>query len=584
MQCRVCHPDAQVGAPTFRASESNRKLYMTPSEQRTCQSCAQAFAITPDDLGFYEKMGVPAPNLCPGCRFKRRALWRNETMLYSRVCALCKKSILSMYHTASPYTVYCTDCYASDRWDPLSYGRAYDPGRPFFEQFDELLRAVPKAGIFSSSDVGPNIRSEYTNFAGGNKDCYMVFNSGPNNENCSYSRGIMGSHDAFDVYLGDELERCYEGVSVHRSAGVAWGQNVLDSIDSSFVRDGSGLQDCFGCVNLRHKSHHFLNEPLARGEYEKRVGDIRGSYSAMEKFRAQFEQFSLKLPRRENVNLKSVNVSGNYLFESKNCHDSFELSFCEDVRYSTFVKLAKDCQDILGHGRKSELLLEGVAVGVASRIIGGWWVQSSRDIAYSFGVRLSEQCFGCDSVRGAKFAILNKQYPEDEYQKHRTAIVGELKAKGIYGLYFPPEIAPFAYNETIGQDNVPLTKEEALAQGFRWQDDLQMTRDKETLKPGAIPDHIRDVKDSITNDILACVSCSRNYRITPAELQFYRAMVLPIPRRCFYCRHADRLRRRGPMMLFDRACDHCKKPIKTSYAPGRPEIVYCETCYQSEVV
>lgn len=147
----------------------------------------------------------------------------------------------------------------------------------------------------------------------------------------------------------------------------------------------------------------------------------------------------------------------------------------------------------------------------------------------------------------------------------------------------PPELAPFAYNETIAQDNMPLTKEEALAQGFRWEDDIQKTEGKETIRPEEIPDHIKDVKDSITNEILKCIDCNRNYKIIKPELLFYRKMVLPIPRKCFYCRHKDRITRRGPYKFWKRACDKCEREITTNYAPDRPEIIYCESCYQKEV-
>jgi hypothetical protein len=159
-----------------------------------------------------------------------------------------------------------------------------------------------------------------------------------------------------------------------------------------------------------------------------------------------------------------------------------------------------------------------------------------------------------------------------------------LKESGEYGLFFPPELAPFAYNETIAQESFPLTKAEAEKKGYRWQDELQKTTGKETLKSEDIPDHINDVKDSMTEEVLKCVECSRNYKIIPAELAFYRKMVLPPPRKCFNCRHLDRVRRRGPLKLFDRKCDNCSKDIQTSYAPDRPETVYCEQCYQREVV
>ncbi len=33
----------------------------------------------------------------------------------------------------------------------------------------------------------------------------------------------------------------------------------------------------------------------------------------------------------------------------------------------------------------------------------------------------------------------------------------------------------------------------------------------------------------------------------------------------------------------DHGDNHCPNEFETSYAPGRPEIVYCEQCYNSEV-
>jgi glycyl-tRNA synthetase (class II) len=65
-------------------------------------------------------------------------------------------------------------------------------------------------------------------------------------------------------------------------------------------------------------------------------------------------------------------------------------------------------------------------------------------------------------VKNGKFTILNKRYSEDEYKKIRAKIIDELTSKNLYGLFMPQELSPFAYNETIGQDNVPLTKKDGL--------------------------------------------------------------------------------------------------------------------------
>ncbi len=140
------------------------------NDKKTCQNCKMNFALDATDLGFYEKMGVPPPALCPECRFKRRAVYRNERMLYKSVCKLCGASVITMYHPASPYTVYCNDCWASDKWDPATYVKEYDPIQPFFDQLGELTRKVSKTATYSSSSLGPNINAikrKWYNFGSG---------------------------------------------------------------------------------------------------------------------------------------------------------------------------------------------------------------------------------------------------------------------------------------------------------------------------------------------------------------------------------------------------------------------------------
>ena len=169
----------------------------------------------------------------------------------------------------------------------------------------------------------------------------------------------------------------------------------------------------------------------------------------------------------------------------------------------------------------------------------------------------------------------------------------------------------FAYNETIAQDHFPLTKEMAGARGYRWRD-AEVRTYAITAPASALPDHIKEVPDTITKDVVGCThngecvhQCSTAFRITPQELQFYRQMNIPLPRLCPNCRYYERLAERSPMQLWGRACQcagerseddiyqntaqhfhaagHCKNQFQTPYTPDRPEIVYCEQCYQAEV-
>lgn len=553
-------------------------------ETRKCNKCSKDFTLEPDDFSFYEKMQVPAPKVCPDCRFKMRALFRNEMTLYTgRKCDLCGENIVTMYNPKSLYKVYCIECYQSDKWDSREYAMVYDFNRLFFDQLKELLEKVPKAAIYRTNSSGLNINSEYVNMSGGLKNCYLVFNSGPDEE-CMYMRGVIDSTETVDAYFGTKLDQCYEVVNAQQCSKVFYGKNAVNCVDCFSVENLRGCIDCFGCINLNNKSHYFFNQLLAPEEYRKRVSEVRGSYKKTEEILKKFEDFAKGEPHRASNNIKVINSTGDYLFECKNVKDSFEVAKSENCRYLFSSKKIKDSLGTCGFGFNSEMLLESTSAGFSSRVIGSYGIDESRNIEYSFSCYPNNHnLLGCDSLKNSSYCILNKQYSKEEYEKIKEHIIKELTEKDLYGLIIPPKLAPFAYNETVAQDNMPLTKEEALALGFRWEDDIQKTEGRETMKPEEIPDHIKDVSDSITGKILRCIDCNRNYKIIEKELLFYRKMILPIPRKCFYCRHRDRITRRGPYKFWERNCAKCNKEITTNYAPDRPEIVFCVECYQQEV-
>src|SRR3989344_2183827 len=157
---------------------------MYSAETKVCQNCKASFTIDASDFQFYEKIKVPPPTFCPECRNQRRMAWRNERTLYKRKCNAPGHSeeVISMYAPDSPCAIYDRDYWWSDGWDPLEWGREYDFKKPFFEQFKELLEGVPHIALSNQNAV----RTEYGNYLDGNKDCYLIFGGGWN-ENVRYS-------------------------------------------------------------------------------------------------------------------------------------------------------------------------------------------------------------------------------------------------------------------------------------------------------------------------------------------------------------------------------------------------------------
>ncbi len=550
---------------------------------QNCAKCQNEFILDKDDMSFYKKMKVPNPKVCPDCRFKMRAIFRNEMSLYSgRDCDMCGKSIISIYNPKSPYTVYCHDCFYSDKWDAQNYGIKYDENRPFFDQLKELSLKVPKTTTYISRGMGPSVGTNYANMCGGCKNCYLIFNT-THTEDTMYSRGLMNVKESSDLYFCKDSELCYESLNVQESSKVFWSKNVVGCVDCSFILNGRNLVNCFGCVNLNNKSYHFLNQPLSPEDYLKKVSEITGSYSKMEEFKKEFNEFSLNVPVRENNNVNVQDSSGDYLADCKNIKDSFEVDDGENCKYLYSAKKVKDSMDVIGSGIQAEKLLGVVATGYCNGAIGCWGVEHSVDILYSFFLANCQDCLGCDGLKNKKYSILNKQYSKEEYEVLKNQIIQELISQDLHGLMIPPSLSPFAYNETVAQDNFPLTKEGAENLGLSWEDDIQKTEGKETMQPEDIPDNISDVNDSIIQEVFRCIDCNRNYKVIESEISFYRKMKIPLPRKCFYCRHRDRVVRRGPYKFWDRNCAKCLNPIRTNYSPERKEIVYCEKCYQQEV-
>jgi hypothetical protein len=556
------------------------------NETQQCQNCEKDFIIESDDFGFYEKIKVPPPTFCPECRLIRRLAWRNDLCFYNRTCDLCGKNIVSLYHKDKKLTVYCNKCWWSDKWDAKSYGRDIDFSRPFFEQFRELQNGVPLMALFNDDGVG-SVNCEYTQNVTFAKNCYMVSMSWFS-EDVMYSYVISGP-ESRDIMDGTDIfthaQKIYDSIFTEHSYNCRNCYFSTGLNDCAFMYDCKGCSDCFMCVNLRQKKYCILNKQYTKEEYEKIIKGYKlDTYSGNEKAKKEFFDFLLKHPRRFAYLRNCKDSTGNGLIDCKNVKDSFMAYACENMRYLWRGTWLKDSYD-LSPGGKSEECYEALTADHDYRTLFTIYSLKSQEITYTENCHSSKHLFGCSVIKHGQYCILNKEYSKEEYFKLRDKLIEHMKKTGEYGEFFPAEMSNFGYNETMAQEYFPLSKEEAIKQGFKWWDDIQKTIDKGTMTPEEIPDSINDVSDSILEEVLSCVECDRNYKIIQNELNFYRKHSIPIPRKCFYCRNSERIKFENPFKLWHRKCmqEGCENEFETNYAPERLEKVYCEKCYNKEV-
>lgn len=577
------------------------------SETRACQNCKNDFTIEPDDFGFYEKIKVPPPTFCPECRAIRRLIWRNERNLYHNTCAFSGKKIISMFSPETKLTVYDRDAWWGDKWNPLEYGVDYDFSRPFFKQFRELLFRVPLANLANTNSVN----SDYSNHSIDCRNCYLIYASFWN-ENVNYSTGIVQSKDSMDLYKVTKSEQCYEDVLCGDFFNSHFSYDSDECIDSMFLTSCLNLQNCLGCINLRHKSFCIFNKQYSKEEYTKiRDSYDFGSYKILEKFKEEYSNFIEKEFRRFAFIFKSINITGDNVLNSKNGKYVFDIfGEMENCKYITHMAAGlKESYDGYGAGAKAEFMYEGIDTGAdGSRQLFSVINHYCLDTKYTYMCYSSQFLFGCVGVRNQDYIILNKKYTKEEYNELLPKIIKHMddmpyidKIGRIYkyGEFFPMELSPFTYNESLVQEYHPLSLGRVVDFGLKIKE--KEKRDYIIdIKSEDLPDHIKDVDDSIVGKIIECAhrgkceeQCTEAFRIRAEDLRFYRKMKFALPRLCPNCRHFKRLKKRNPIKLWHRTCmcnkkhsNHegdCQVEFETSYAPDRPEIVYCEKCYQQEV-
>jgi len=568
-------------------------------EIKICQNCKKDFTIEGDDFNFYEKIKVPPPTFCPECRMQRRFAWRNERSFYRNKCALSGKDLISCFSKDSGVIVYDRDLWWSDDWDPMTFSVNYDFSKPFFEQFYTFFRQVPEPAIFNAR----TINSQYAQHTGDFKNGYLVCASW-GGENVSYSARINDVKDSMDLFVVSNSELCYELVASNKCFKVSFSQNVEECNNSSFLFECRGCSDCFGCTNLRSKSYHIFNKPYKREDYLKKIEEMNlGNRKQLEKTIVRFNEIKNETFRKYANITNSPLVTGDNIANSYNCKECFDIyGDSKDCKFiQNAAKHLKDSYDSYGVGASAELLYEVFDSGVqGSKFCFGAAIYGGHSIYYSYNCHGCQNCFACIGLRNRQYCIFNKQYLKEEYEKEIVKIIKHMNDmpyidnKGKiyrYGEFFPVELSPFSYNEAISQEYFPLTKEQAIEQGYKWKDKEERNYSID-IKTKDIPESIKETDENIVGKVIQCShkgvcneQCTEVFKIIQNEFLFYKRMNLPIPDLCPNCRHYERLAKRNPMKLWHRKCmkPGCSNEFETAYAPDRPEIVYCERCYQQEV-
>lgn len=561
-----------------------------------CSKTGCEYSVTDGEDAFAKQLGMPHMQLSPTERFRQLMATRNEWKLYPRTCDKTGEKILSAYASDSPYTIYKNDVWWGDTWDAIEYGMNVDFSRSFFDQFSDLQLAVPREGtsVFQCENC------DYNSHIRQSKNCYLnslVVRA----EDMHYCYWMVDTEDTLDsaYHISGKSSLCYECVDFGTCYKCIALQECYFCNECYFSYNLRSSDHCLFCSNLTNKSYHLFNQPCTKEEFDAALAEhVNGSSASWKKAYEQFLTVRQNAVHRATSTAHTENVIGDHIFDSKNCFECFDGDHAEDCTHSISLNNSKDIHSCYSAGWTQCEKLWNCAVSRGSSDMAFCrYMWFCNDMRYCDSCQSCKHCFGCIGLRRKEYCVLNKQYSKEEYEVMKGKIIDHMKKTPLrspagssegqaheWGEFWPYQSLPFAYNESAAMDFYPLTKEEAVAQGFRWRDENAEPMEVTKIIPADhLPDSIHDIPDDVLNWAIRCRITQKPFRIIKQELDFYRRMNLPLPREHPMERHKRRMKLRNAYKFFDRKCGKCGKSMQTTYSPERPEVVYCESCYLQEI-
>lgn len=615
----------------YISNQSGQKIL----EWKTCKYTWEQFPIFEKEaeiiekvspIFIWEKYTFPLPSISPKIRAFQKMLWRNERNMYKRKCDITGKEIVSVYHPEYSGNVYSFQKYISDDWDPMSYGKKVDFSKSIFENFIDFFQNIPKKSIH----VWPTMEnSSFCNYGAHTKNCYMC-QCPALSENSLYSFTPLSSNYSVDSHISKYCEITYECIDCTKGYKIFFCQDVEETKNSYFCRDCKNCENCIGCIGLQWKKNCIFNTEVSQQEFEQKRREIFQNYESVENFKWEFQKFAEKFPQKWTKVIAWENCFGDGIFYSKDIINGYDCIQLQDSFHCLVAGVeSNNLLDCISVGLNTHYVYQSVGCSDANQsafqVYGG-----GNNGYYLFDVRWSSNLLFCTGLTNKEYCIFNTQYTKEEYEKLAPKIIEHmmqphpnplLKGEGEieWWEFFPSELSPFPYNDSIAIDYYPvkeivyldkqkekevynqngtgtlyvLEPQKSLSKAiidFWWQEKIHTTwrthdigskniQGNTTLTSEDIPE-IDDVTDDILEKIIICEETKRPFKLVKEELDFYRKYHLPIPRKHPEVRYQKRFAKKAKNELYLEKCVDCGCETLSIFGDKK---VLCEKCYNKKI-
>ena len=156
-------------------------------------------------------------------------------------------------------------------------------------------------------------------------------------------------------------------------------------------------------------------------------------------------------------------------------------------------------------------------------------------------------------------------------------LIEHMKSTQEWGECIAGQYSYIPYNQSLAQRYFPLTKEQAVDQGYRWYEGNAAQAEEMNV---SVLDDVLPATDA--SFVAKSIESDKPYLITATEIALSRKLHVPLPRKTYDESMQERMMSLGGISLYDRACAKTGKPIRTNIAPDTPWIVWDKDVYEQE--
>jgi len=347
------------------------------------------------------------------------------------------------------------------------YSSDYDFWKSFFEN---LVKFEKKSYFPYRITFQEWENTEYADMVIWSKNTYLSYGVVNNCENILYWISIKDNcTNILNAWMVvDNTENCYNVFWVVNSYKIFFSKYISNCSNIWFSSNLTWCKECLFCNNLDNCSYYIKNTKYKKQDYlleKEKILKEKNNYIN-----------NYKLLDKIWVNNNSNNVSGSYLIKCENLNNSYNCYWVKNWKNIILVWSDagnENMYDVFQAWSPSWNDMYGVcwAWSWATNIFNCCNISGGSNLFYSLHLINCSYCIWCIWLKNKSYCILNKQYSKEEWEIMADKIFASMDEQWILWDFFPGELNPFYFNDTVSWLIWWFKKEEVVKDWYMWRDE-----------------------------------------------------------------------------------------------------------------